>query len=159
MKLYELTQAYNQVLDMAEEIDKETLVDTLASINESIQDKAENMAKLIKSIEVDTKALKEEEQRLADRRKSLESKVTSIKDYLQNQLEAAGIDKVKRPTLTVSIQNNPPSVSIEDENKIPSDYIIPQPSKIDKKSILQLLKEGVEIEGCSIKQSRGIRIR
>lgn len=159
MKLYDLVSQYNQVLEMAEEVDVDTLKDTLESIQESIEEKAQNTAKLIKSMEVDTKALKEEEQRLADRRKSLENKISSIKEYLQTQLEIAGIDKVKGPILTVSIQNNPPSVFVEDESKIPSAYMIPQPNKIDKKAILKSLKEGSEIDGCSIKQSRSVRIR
>src|SRR5690554_44600 len=112
MKLYELTENYLQLLEMAEDMDPELLRDTLESIQESIEDKAENTAKLIKSLEADVKAIKEEEKRLADRRKALEKKIENIKDYLQDQLELAGIDKVKRPTITVSIQNNPPSVRI-----------------------------------------------
>jgi predicted nuclease with TOPRIM domain len=159
MKLYELTQSYVSVMEMAEEMDVTTLQDTLESIEEEIHDKAENIAKLIKNINADVDALKNEEKRLADRRKSLENKVTHLKGYLQNQLEVAGLDKVKRPTLTVSIQNNPPSLDIADESLIPSDYRIPQPDKIDKKSLLTMLKDGMEIEGVSIKQGRGLRIR
>lgn len=158
-KLYELTQNYVSLMEMAEEMDATTLQDTLESIEEEIHDKAENIAKLIKNINADVDALRNEEKRLADRRKSLENKVTHLKEYLQNQLEVAGLDKVKRPTLTVSIQNNPPSVEIADESLIPSDYRIPQPDKIDKKSLLTMLKDGMKIEGVSIKQGRGLRIR
>jgi predicted nuclease with TOPRIM domain len=159
MKLYELTAAYSNVMEMAEEMDAITLQDTLESITEEIEDKAENIAKLIKNLNADVDALKAEEKRLADRRRGLEGKVSNLKEYLQNQLEVAGLDKVKRPTLTVSIQNNPPSLEVADENLIPSDYRIPQPDKIDKKSLLTLLKDGMEIEGVSIKQGRGLRIR
>lgn len=45
MKLYELTQAYNQVLEMAEDLDAETLQDTLDSIREPIEEKAGNIIK------------------------------------------------------------------------------------------------------------------
>ena len=159
MKLYELTADYNQVLLLAEDLDQETFQDTLAAIEEAIEDKAENMAKMIRCIEVDVNALKEEEKRLADRRKALENKVSGIKEYLQNQMEVAGIDKVKRPTLTVSIQNNPPSVEVTDESLIPTDYMVPQPDKIDKKAILTALKDGLIIEGCSMKQGRSVRIK
>jgi hypothetical protein len=159
MKLYELTANYNQLLEMAEEMDTDTLKDTLESIQEAIEDKAENIGKLIRCLEADCKAIKEEEQRLADRRKSIENKIIGTKEYLFNQMEVSGIDKVKRPTLTVSIQNNPPSVEIADESLIPSDYMLPQPSKIDKKAILTALKDGLIIEGCSMKQGRGLRIK
>lgn len=159
MKLYELTTNYNQLLEMAEEMDADTLKDTLESIQEAIEDKAENIGKLIRCLEADCKAIKEEEQRLADRRKTLENKISGTKEYLFNQMEVSGIDKIKRPTLTVSIQNNPPSVEIADESLIPTDYMVPQPSKIDKKAILTALKYGLIIEGCSIKQGKGLRIR
>jgi uncharacterized protein YlxW (UPF0749 family) len=158
MKLYELTTNYLSVMEMAEEMDTDTLKDTLESIEEEIHDKAENIAKLVKNLNADVDALKTEEKRLADRRKSLENKVTHLKEYLQNQLEVAGLDKVKRPTLTVSIQNNPPSVKVIDE-KLLSDFMIPQDPKLDKKAILTALKEGQEVNGAELFQSRGVRIR
>jgi predicted nuclease with TOPRIM domain len=158
VKLYDLVSQYNQVLEMAEEVDVETLKDTLESIQESIEEKAQNTAKLIKSMEVDTKALKEEEQRLADRRKSLENKISSIKEYLQTQLEIAGIDKVKGPILTVSIQNNPPSVKVIDD-KLLSAYMVPVEPKLDKKTLLSDLKSGKEVPGAEIQQGRSVRIR
>lgn len=159
MKLFELTADYNQVLLLADDLDQETFQDTLEAIEGAIEDKAENMAKLIRCIEVDINALKEEEKRLADRRKALENKVSGIKEYLQQQLEFAGIDKVKRPTLTISIQANPPSVFVKDESLIPSHYMIPVAPKLDKKSILQFLKEGGDVPGCEIQQLRGLRIK
>jgi uncharacterized protein YlxW (UPF0749 family) len=158
MKLYELTTNYLSLMEMAEEMDTDTLKDTLESIEEEINDKAENIAKLIKNLNADVDALKIEEKRLADRRKSLENKVTHLKEYLQNQLEVAGLDKVKRPTLTISIQNNPPSVKVLDE-KLLSDYMIPVEPKLDKKAILTALKEGMEVSGAELQQTRGVRIR
>ena len=159
MKLYELTENYLQLLEMAEDMDPELIRDTLESIEESIAEKAENTAKLIKSLEADVKAIKEEEKRLADRRKALEKKIENIKDYLQEQLELAGIDKVKRPTITVSIQNNPPSVRVVNEELIPSHFMIPQPPKLDKKGILEKLKNGEKVPGVELAQGRSLRIR
>jgi transcriptional regulator of heat shock response len=159
LKLYELSQNYVQLLELADSLDQETFQDTLSSLEEAIEDKAENVAKLIKCLDSDCKAIKEEEQRLVDRRKALENKISSIKEYLQNQMEVAGLNKVKRPTITISIQANPPSVEVMDESLIPSTYMVPQPSKIDKRAILTALKEGEFIPGASIKQSMGVRIK
>ena len=159
MKLYELNQQYNQLLEMADDLDPEVLKDTLESIKESIEDKAENTAKLIRSWEAEVKALKEEEKRLAERRKALEKRVDNTKAYLFEQMELAGMDKVKRPTLTVSIAKNPPSLEVIDPEKIPSLFMIDQDPVIDKKAILAALKNGDEIDGCTIKQSKGLRIR
>jgi hypothetical protein len=140
-------------------MDEEMFRDTLSSLEEAIEDKAENVAKLIRYLEADAKAIKEEEQRLAYRRKSIENKISSVKEYLQNQLEVAGLDKVKRPTITVSIQLNNPSVEVLDESIIPSAYMIPQAATIDKQTILKALKEGLVIDGCKLKRTKGLRIK
>ncbi|MFC8563093.1 siphovirus Gp157 family protein [Peribacillus frigoritolerans] len=159
MKLYELSQQYSQLMELVEELDAITFRDTLESIQEEIDDKVENTVKLMRSFQGDVEAIKSEEKRLAERRKAIENRIESIKDYLRNEMEIAGIDKVKRPTLTVSIANNPPSVEISDESLIPTDFMVPQPDRIDKKALLVALKEGEAIEGCSIKQTRSVRIR
>ncbi|MCG6184272.1 siphovirus Gp157 family protein [Anoxybacillus sp. LAT_38] len=124
-----------------------------------MEEKVENIAKLIRNLEADAKIIKEEEQRLAERRRAIEAKVDKLKTYLQEQLETAGLQKVKRPTITVAIQVNPPSVDVIDETAIPSDFLIPQPSKLDKKSILERLKNGEAIPGVTLKQTKGVRIR
>jgi uncharacterized protein YlxW (UPF0749 family) len=146
-------------LELAESMEEEVFQDTLSSLEDAIEDKAENMAKLIRCLEADAKAIKDEEQRLADRRRTIENRISSVKEYLQNQMEVAGLDKVKRPTVTVSIQNNPPSVSILDESLIPSTYMIAQAPKIDKKGILTALKNGEEIYGAEMVQGRSVRIK
>lgn len=158
MKLYELTSNYAAVLDKAEEVGLEVLKDTLESIEEEIEDKAENIAKMVKNLEAEAKAIKEEEERLAARRKSVENKKDHLKIYLQDQLEVAGLSKIKRPTLTVSIQNNPPSVKVIDE-KLLNAYMVPVEPKLDKKTLLADLKEGKQVAGAEIYQSRGLRIR
>ena len=159
MKLYELAQNYAQLLEMAEEMESDALVDTLQSLEDAIEEKVENIAKLIRNLEADAKIIKEEEQRLAERRRAIEAKVDKLKMYLLEQLETAGLQKVKRPTITVAIQANPPSVDVIDETAIPIDFLIPQPAKVDKKSILERLKKGEAIPGAKLVQGRGVRIR
>nr|WP_026676745.1 siphovirus Gp157 family protein [Fictibacillus gelatini] len=158
MKLYELAHNYMQIQNMIEEGETESLRDTLESIEDAIEDKAENIAKMVQSFNVECEAIKAEEKRLADRRKALETKVNGLKQYLQEQLELAGLNKIKRPTITISIQKNPPSVSIPDESKVPSQYLIMQP-KINKKLILEHLKNGHEYEWASIHQGKSLRIK
>ena len=159
LKLYELTENYAKLSEMAEEMDTDAIVDTLEALQEAIEDKAENIAKLIRNLEADVKVIRDEEKRLAERRQVIENKIERLKSYLQEQLEIAGIDKVKRPTITVAIQKNPPSVDIIDETLIPADFLIPQPAKVDKKSILERLKNGEAIPGVTLKQTKGVRIR
>src|SRR5699024_3699264 len=125
---------------------------------DGIENKAENIAKLIRHIDSDIDALRTEEKRLAQRRRALENKKKSIKDYLEMQLKVTEIDKVKTQLFTVSIQNNPPSVRIIDEDEIPEDYLSYTKS-ISRRDILQSLKDGEEVPGAELKQTRSLRIR
>ncbi|WPZ17839.1 siphovirus Gp157 family protein [Geobacillus subterraneus] len=159
MKLYELAENYAKLLEMAEEMDTDAIVDTLEALQEAIEDKAENIAKLIRNLEADVKVIRDEEKRLAERRQVIENKIERLKSYLQEQLEIAGIEKVKRPTITVSIRKNPPSVDVIDETLIPDDFLIPQPAKVDKKAILERLKNGEHVPGAALKQTKGVQIR
>ena len=156
--LYELTNDFVQLSEI-EDMENDAVKDTLESIQLEIEDKTENIAKLIKNITSDSKAIKEEEDRLKARRQSLDNKATYLKQYLHEQLEFAGLTKIKRPTVTVSIQANPPSLKVLDPTLIPSHYMIPVEPTIDKKAMLSVLKEGKDIPGVEIFQGRSVRIR
>ena len=162
MKLYELTEMYQNVWNLIEDedVDIETLEMALNQIEENIELKAEGMAKLIKSIDGDIAALKEEENRLAKKRKALENKQKNIKTYLEYQLIGMGIDKVKTPLFTVALQNNPPSVRFIDEALIPEQYKVrTELVSIPKKLILDDIKEDKEVAGCELVQGKSLRIR
>ncbi len=160
MKLFELTEQYQKLLSMVDdECDIQAIQDTLEGIEGMIADKAESIAKLMKSIEADERAIKAEEDRLKARREALANRRLSIKEYLQNQLISAGIDKLKGTMFTVSIQNNPPSVQIAEGAKVPEKYLIPQEAKVDKRALLDDLKAGAVYEGIEMIQTKGVRIR
>ena len=161
-KLYELTEMYQNIWELVgdEEVDLDALEIALGQVEDTLEVKAESMAVLVKSIDGDVSALKEEESRLAKRRKALENKQTNIKLYLENQLKVMGIDKVKTPLFTVALQNNPPSVNILDEDLIPEQYKkTVTTTSIVKKDILDALKDGQVVEGAEIKQGKSLRIR
>lgn len=158
-KLYELTESYrkfndyvNDALDSEDltEDDIQLYIDSLDAIQDTIEIKVENIAKFMKNIEGDIAAYKEEEKRLAKKRKYLENKFDGLKSYTQSTLESAKIEKVKAGTFNVRLQNNPPSVEIIDNKVIPAAYREAQPDKILNKEILADLKDGKIIDGARI---------
>lgn len=159
MKLYELTENYNQVLELAEQLDAETLRDTLDSIDETIEIKIENTAKVVRSLEGNVDAIDNEIKRLTDKKSTLNNNIKGIKSYMQESMEQVGKEKVKGHLFNIGIQNNPQSVNVVDEKKIKMDYFVEQPSKLDKKRLLADLKEGKEVEGAELQQTRSLRIR
>ena len=163
MKLYQLTENYQNLWDLVEDetIDLSIVETALKTVEGAIQEKAQNLAVFIKSLGADIEIIKAEEKRLADRRKALENKQAGIKNYLQSQLEMAKLGKIKTAVITVSIQNNPPAVQIIDEAIIPAQYktIVPQTFTIDKKSIADDIKKGISVPGAESTQGRSLRIR
>lgn len=159
MKLYVLADTYQSLLEaMQDEEQAVSLADTLESIEEAIDAKVENIAKVIKTIDGEVKLLKEEEQRLASRRKALEARIDNLKQYTLSTLERAGLTKVKGALLTVGIRNNRPSVVV-DEAELPAEFLIPQPPKPDKQRLYELLKDGQVITGARLEASHSLSIR
>lgn len=157
MNLYELSIAFQEVQNM--DLDPEVMQDTLDSIEDAIENKAENIAKLIRNLESDVTAYKEEEDRLKTKRQATENKVKWLKTYLEDNMKLTGKTKFKSGMFNFSIQKNPASVNITDEKIIPEEFLIQQPPKVDKTSLKEILKRGIEVPGAELKQTEGLRIR
>lgn len=157
MNLYELSQNYLAVQDM--DLEPEVLKDTLDSIEEAFEDKAENIAKWIRNLEADKKAFEEEEKRFKEKKQAADNRIKSLKLYLEDNMRLTGKTKFKAGFFSFAIQNNRPSVEVFDETLIPKQFLIEQPVKIDRAGIAELLKAGEEVPGAELKQTKGLRIR
>lgn len=160
MKLYELTQNYLNLLDLLEnpDIPKEVVESALEEVEGNFEDKAENIVKLIKSIEADIKGYKEEENRLSTRRKALENKAKSLKKYLQSSMKALEKESIKGKLFTIYTQNNQPSLIIDDVDKLPKEYKRTV-EESDNKKIKEDLLNKVKIPGARIEVTKSLRIR
>ena len=157
--LYELTDQYQQLLELESEIDEQTFIDTLQSIDEAIEGKAENLAKVIKEIESTVSVITNEISRLQSKKQALNNRVANLKTYLQGEMEKVSKTKVKGALFTVNIQNNPPSLKVENTDKIPKSFYIEQEPTLDKKALKGAVKNGEVIEGVALVQTQSVRIR
>lgn len=161
-KLYEISERYlnlEALLDRSDENIKEILLEGLNEIKEEFNEKALNLVKYIKNIESDIDGFKAEEKRLSDRRKTLENQKESIKEYLYIEMQKIGQKKADLGLFKLNIQSNPASVKVLNEKLIDKKYLIEQEPKIDKKAILNDLKNNLEVKGCEIHQGESLRIR
>ena len=146
-KLYELSTGYKNIEYLLENGENnEELQAVLDSLGEEIEDKAENIAKLIKNYEADIEAFKTEEKRIAERRRTLENDVKRLKKYLEDNMKMTKKTKFKKGTFSFYIASNKPSVEITNADIISSDYKV-LTETIDKKAILTDLKEGKDVQG------------
>lgn len=165
MKLYDLADEYRSFVAEVEahDLEPQTLLDTLEGSTQlmSIEEKSGNIVKMIKNWESDTIGLETEIKRLTDRKKVIDNRVESVKNFLFNQLEYAGLTEVKTGIATIKQVNNPPAVNIVDENKVPAIYktIIPQSYKTSKADIAKHLKDGIAVPGCELVHKKSWRIK
>jgi len=160
--LYNLSEAYENVLSLIdEENPDDDFINALRSIESSIEIKAINIANLIKSLESDAKIIKEEEQRLKQRRESKLNAAASIKQYLSITMEQMKRDKISSPTRTIAFQNNPPALQINDASLIPQKFLtlIPEHTEVRNKDVVDALKAGEEVPGAALIRGRSLRIR
>ena len=164
MTLYELTSEYLDLLAMLEDpdVDEDLINDTLEGIDGELEAKADGYARVMRQMDADAKAIKAEEERLANRRKSLENRSAALKGRLQQMMEITGKVKFKTELFSFGIQKNPAAVVMDEQyiENIPECYLIIQEPKIDKQKIKEDLKAGLDLEGIAhLEQSESLRIR
>lgn len=108
MNLYEIGQNYTYLLSLLqdEETDQEMILDTIESLDGEFEDKADNYARIIKTLESEIVALKEEESRLATRRKNRENNISILKTNLENTMKATGKTRFKTLLFNFNITQN-----------------------------------------------------
>ena len=152
--LYELT---GQFLDNME-LDEETKLDTLDSIDweTEYETKVENYIKVMKNLEADVEARKNEIKRLTELNKADEKKKEHLKDTLSASMSLTGHERVDTPLFKVSFRK---SQAVEvDEAVLPEAYKVAT-WKADKKRLKEDLKNGLEIIGASLVERKNLSIR
>ena len=159
--LYELTDDYLTLLEMAEDpdIDEQALKDTMEGIDGALEIKAEGYAKIIRMLEGDAAACDAESKRLRNKKQAIERNIDRMKKALQFAMQTTGKTKFKTPLFSFGIQKNPASVVIDHASKVPASYWIPQPPELDKKAIKAYIKENGDVDWAHLEQTESLRIR
>lgn len=158
MNLYEMTVSANQLYDLmiSGEIDEQTFTDTLEAMG--TEEKLESYCKVIRQLEADAEMLKAEKERIEKKKKTVDNSIDRMKKAVIDFMKASGSTKSTAGTFTVSLSTSK-ATKIIDESLIPKKYFIKQEPKLDKNTILDLLKSGEEIKGCELQINEGVRIK
>lgn len=154
--LYELTGQFLDIYNL--ELDEETKLDTLDSIDweTEYETKVENYIKVMKNLEADVEARKNEIKRLMELNKADEKKKEHLKDTLSASMSLTGHERVDTPLFKVSFRK---SQAVEvDEAVLPEAYKVAT-WKPDKKRLKEDLKNGLEIIGASLVERKNLSIR
>ncbi len=84
---------------------------------------------------------------MQERLKRIQGRAERKRQLVLSAMERAGLKKISEPDMTVSLRPLPQPLVITDENKIPQDYWIPQPPKLNRKKLKDALKSDEEVPG------------
>lgn len=154
--LYELTGQFLEIYNM--DIDDETKLDTLEAIDwtSDYETKVEGYSKVIKSLEADIEARKNEKKRLDGLNKSDQTKIDNLKAALAVSMTETGLTKVDTTLFKVGFRKS--EAVVVDETKLPKKYQVAT-YKPDKKTLKELLKSGKHIKGAVLEERSNLSIR
>ena len=143
--LYQITNAFPQLM-ANEEISDEDKIKIKEELILLLQQKSQNTIGYVRNLELTIEAMKTEEKRISEQRKTLENRMSKYKEYVKECMEQNGFTRIETPLGTLSIAKNPISVEIVNEDAIPSKYIQEViTKKPNKKAITDNFKETGEI--------------
>ena len=137
--------------------DAETIKDTL----EGLTDLPEILAGVIRSALIDQAlilGLRERIEEMKFRLERIEIRGTKKRQLALDAMQEAGLSKLEQPDFTASTRPGTPSLIISAEDAIPATYRIPQPPKIDRQSMLESLKRGLEIPGALLSNPKPVLV-
>jgi hypothetical protein len=162
--LYVLASEYEAVANklMESDLDEVTIKDTLESISGDLEVKATNVAMFVRNLEASAEQIKQAEKAMADRRKAIEGKAESIREYLKANMQRVGITKIESPHFSLTLKKNPHKLVIDDAGRIPSNLYVypvaPDPYP-DNEAIKAKLKAGEVVEGAHLEQGERLEIK
>ena len=165
MKLYEIAQTYEDFMTAVEngDIPEEAIADTLEAITAELDDKADNIACMLKNMTAECAAIRAEEINLANRRKTKERQCERLKNYLSETLLRAGYTKIETARNKITFRKSEKVILADDfiewalaNNR--DDLLSYAEPTANKTEIKKALAAGAEIEGASIVAGQNIQI-
>ena len=163
-KLYELTEAYvellSQIEDCETEAEEEQIIIMLNQISDDIARKADAIARMVRNLTAESDGYEAEIKRMQKRKKTADNMIQRLKDHIMFAMGIAGANELHTTIGKWRLQKNPPKAVVLDESKIPEEFYMEQPPKLMTSLILQHWRDTGEIpDGCDIVQTEGVRFR
>lgn len=160
--LYSLAGQYRQLAERLADLDLDlaTIADTIeaSGLVDDLQTKAQGVLMIAQGAEMHNAAIDAEIARLQALKAHRAKTAQGLRDYLLDNMQLAGIEKIECPLFKISIRKNPPAVEVLDQSAIPQEFMVtPEPKPVfaapDKAAIKRLLVAGHIVPGVQLTQS------
>lgn len=154
MNLFELNEKYRE-LEQRDDLDSETLKDTLDSINDSREVKLDNIATWIENNEGNIDKLNKKIKSFQSEVKSLKNTNERLKKYLSDVLEDMGVRKFYTSRNIIKQGRESVQTHIVDETKIPKEFFNTRIStSVNKALIKETIQNGKSVPGAELQTNR-----
>lgn len=115
-------------------------------LGQELTQKSTGIIGFVRNAEASETALDAEIERLQKIKKANAEKMNRFREYVKENMQALGLEKIETPIGILRVQKNPISVEILDEEQVPEEYKkVKTTISVDKKSITDNFKETGEI--------------
>ena len=140
--------------------------DTLEGIEGAFEDKAVNIAVIVKSMRAEAEQLKAEKLRLAKRQSQKEKAAERLEQYLLNSMQTIGREKIDKPQAVIRVKKNPESTVVDNEKSFIewaeangyTDLLKYKDPDIKIKEVKDLLKRNVKLPFVYLERKNKISI-
>ena len=151
-------EGYEHLANEDGSVNQEALNAEIEALFTCKDDIIEDTARLIQNLEAEAQMLKTEEERLRDRRKKAEERVSYLSDKLTDMVDA---QNWVSPTSSLKIGfRSSEALIVDDESKIDEQFIkIEIIKKVDKVGAKKAIKAGQKVMGCHIEKRQNLNIK
>jgi len=133
-------------------------------LTEKLVRKTDSFASYLQDLDARAAVIRDEEKRLAERRRRLERDVERLERYALDAMQRMGESKLTGTLHTIAVRKNPPSVVVNEPVALHSEstkpYIVEEVvRRIDKAAVKRDLLLGVTIPGCELAQSMRVEVK
>jgi hypothetical protein len=166
MNIFQITQEQAQIISFLEENGGEAtqeVMDALQITRDAFNKKAEAYAYVILKLESEVDVIAAEIKRLQELKKSKDNSAARLRESLTQAMlvfadeDNKGIRRYSTPTINLSTRRSE-SVSIDDEKVIDSRFLVTK-HEISKSMISEAIKNGLEVNGASLKTKYSVQIK
>lgn len=145
--------------DMGLDDDAELVADSIegeTGLREAIQQALDD----IDDNDVLILGLKAKETQFKERREIIEARNERLRALIEQALVVADEDALRLPAATLSLRKARPSVIVDSEADVPSEFFSPQPPKLDKDALRMALDAGRAVPGVHLSNGgRSLSVR
>lgn len=164
MNIFDLSEQYVKFAAVAEdmELPPEAVADTFEALDGEFDDKADNLACIIKELTAAAKDIKEQEDALKARRRAKENAAERIKSLLSMSMQRIGRERIDTARNLITFRKST-GLRIEDEDDFVQRHRdlckVETVVTIPKKEITDRLKAGEEISGATLETRQNLQIK